>query len=413
MQLTVSIIGTDATKTNQQNGEVDWILSNLTEADFCGTPDDDPPDVDDDLTLQEQEEIPHDETFAGTFSAFFLETFAEAFPETYAQELFNFFHYVAHPYRRCWDKPEKSPRNEEIETAIKNKGKKGSHTFPREGFKFILRPLGAWMFAPKHEYKKHYYTSDRRLAMPYLDVDCHKAYQTPAMGKAARKLIESEFQARLGIIPAFVGSSGGENGYLKVKMGQATPEEANRVFDDLQDAIRLLFIKHGNLADFETKGTITWMDEDGTLKAGRYGKLPMCSPDWSYGWFESFRGTRSVTLGELEQFCAAIKAQVTEEDVRHHEEARHQAVLAHYLPEQRWKLNRDIGNAWEDECISHRGEQWISKKLVPESLIKKLWPDYRIVRHEQEAICTVDAGIRRMSRKRASLNPTNQLLRQG
>lgn len=131
------------------------------------------------LDIKDFEEIPEPDAFTGQFSDFFLETYPLVFPKTYAQEVYNFFQFVAHPYRRCWDRPAKSPRNEEIESAIKNKGKEGSHTFLRDTGRFILHRMQEWMFKPTYEGRKHYYTSDRRMALPYFDVDCHKAFQTP------------------------------------------------------------------------------------------------------------------------------------------------------------------------------------------------------------------------------------------
>src|SRR5262249_40596011 len=146
---------------------------------------------------------------------------------------------------------------------------------------------------------------------------------------------------------SFVGSGRGENGFLKVNIDGHTPEEANRVFDDLQEAVRLLLVKHGNLADFEIKGTITWMDDDGKLHAGRYGKLPMCSSDWSLTWFEGFRRSRTATIANLKQVIEKIRAEITDDDIRRHEKTIHIAILDHYLPlekDHEWKLNRDIGN---------------------------------------------------------------------
>lgn len=189
-----------------------------------------------------------------------------------------------------------------------------------------------------------------------------------------------------------MGSSRGENGYLKVDLGGSSPEDANRVFDDLQEAIRLLLARHGNLADFEIKGTVTWMDEEGKLHAGRYGKLPTSSPDWSYKWFLAFRRERSVTLDDLSRLVAEIKAEVTDEDVRRHDQAKHRAILAHYLPlgsEQEWKLKRDIGDGWEYDCLTYRGQCWVARRMVKEALIDKLWPIYRpddLVLPEHEAV---------------------------
>ena len=332
------------------------------------------------LDIKDFEEIPEPDRFSGRFSDLFLESYPSLFPETYTQELHDFFRFLIHPYRRCFDTPAASPKNEEIEAAIKNKGQKGCCTFMREqDRKFRIQPVAEWMFETHRLWQKHYYTSDIRRTMLMFDVDGHKAHQSRAMTEAAQRIIEAGMLSVMGAAPCFVGSGRGENGYLKVNIAGYTPEQANEVYDDLQDAIRLLLVQRGSLADFEIKGTITWMDDRGKLHAGRYGKLPMCSPDWSYAWFDDFRRSRTVTIPELKKLIENIKAKITDEDVRRHDAAVHAAVLAHYLPlekDHEWKLNRDVGNAWQDDCIRHRGRPWVARRALPDDVIEKLWPNY-------------------------------------
>jgi hypothetical protein len=203
-----------------------------------------------DLTVKDFEEIPPERWNLTEYADFFLEAYPECFPDSLADELFDFFNLLAHPLRRCFDMPAKSPRNEEIESAIKNRGTEGSHTFMRDnGSRFVLRPLNSWMFKGHTLRRKHYYTSDRRKALLYFDVDCHLPSQTKADAQAARKLIEQEMTAFLGVCPLFLGSERGENGYLKVALDGTSPEMANEVFDQLEAAIRLLFAKHGIMAE--------------------------------------------------------------------------------------------------------------------------------------------------------------------
>ncbi len=318
--------------------------------------------------------------FSGRFSDLFLETYPTLFPESYTQELYDFFRIYTHSYRRCFDTPAASPRNDEIESAIMNKGKKGCCTFIRENNrKFIVRLLRPEMFEGEKHHRKHYYTSDIRRTLLMFDADCHDAYQTRAMTKEAQRIIDEEMRSVLGAAPCFVGSGRGENGYLKVNISGFTPEQANGVYDDLQDAIRLLLAKNRCLADFEIKGTITWMDDKAKLHAGRYGKLPMCSPDWSYAWFDEFRRSRTVTIPDLKRVIDNIKAKVTDEDVRRHDAAVHNAIVTHYLPLEKsheWKLTPDVGNTWQDDTITHRGRSWVARRALPDDVIEKLWPDY-------------------------------------
>ncbi len=343
------------------------------------------------LDIKDFQELPEPDCFSGRFSDLFLESYPSLFPETYTHELYEFFRFLIHPYRHCFDTPAASPKNEEIESAIKNKGHAGCCTFIREeGRRFIVRLLQDWMFEADRHRRKHYYTSDIRRTLLMFDVDGHKAHQNRAMTQAAQGIIRAEMLSVIGAAPCFVASGRGENGYLRVNIDGFSPEEANGVYDELQEAIRLLLAKHGNLADFEIKGTITWMDDDGKLHAGRYGKLPMCSPDWSSVWFEEFRRSRIVTIRELKKLIEEIKAKVTDEDVRRHEAAVHAAVLAHYLPlekDHEWKLNRDVGNAWEDNCINHRGRSWTVRKWLPDEVIDRLWPDYHPGPEEVEPGC--------------------------
>lgn len=336
----------------------------------------------------DQDDSPDELT--GDFSDFFLETFPECFPNALAEELFQAFRSHVHRYRHCFDRPAKSPRNSEIESAIRNKGQDGSHVFDRDGWKFVLRQFQSWMFSPDNLGRKLYYTSGGRIAILYLDGDTHLAFQSPEDGLAAQAIIEEEFRSRLGITPPFLGSERGRNGYLKVDVGHAEPEEANQVFDELQEAIRLLFAKHGNLADFEIKGTLTWLDKAGTLHAGRYGKLPTSSPDWTYRWQHNFMRTRPITLEQVKDFISQIKASVTEEDVRRHELARHNAFVSHYLPlgpEQEAKLAREFGSWWVEETMeNYRSQKWIARTALTERMIDKLWRDYEpeIISAERE-----------------------------
>ncbi|HEY7328062.1 MAG TPA: hypothetical protein VH592_10500 [Gemmataceae bacterium] len=332
------------------------------------------------LDIKDFQENPKPDPFSGRFSDLFLETYPTLFPESYTQEIYDFFRIYTHSYRRCFDTPAASPRNEEIESAILNKGKDGCCTFIRENnIKFIVRLMRVEMYESEKHHRKHYYTSDIRRTMLMFDADCHDAYQTRAMTKEAQRIIKEEMRAVIGAAPCFVGSGRGENGYLKVKIDGFTTDEANEGYDDLQEAIRLLLAKHGCLADFEIKGTITWMDDAGKLHAGRYGKLPMCSPDWSYAWFDDFRRARTVTIKDLKKLIDEIKAKVTDEDERRHDAAVHAAILAHYLPldkDHEWKLNRDVGNAWQDDTIIHEGRSWVARRVLPDNVIEKLWPNY-------------------------------------
>lgn len=280
-------------------------------------------------------------------SDFFYETYHDVFPGALAEEVHNFVRLVAHPFRRCFDSPAKSPKNEEIESAIKNRGKPGYCTFMRDEGKFIARPLVDWMFFGHNLRRKHYYTSDSRIALLYHDIDCHLDYQTKADAESARRLVEVETSAFFGVSPLFVASNRGENGYLKVDLAGVDPQKANDVFDEYQAAIRLLFAKHRVLADFEIKGTITWIDDKGKLHAGRYGKLPMCASRWDYNWHRSLVTAKQVTISQIEAFIRKVKAEVSHEDIARLAEAKRRAIVAQ---------NRSVGkeHCCEDDLVSQK-----------------------------------------------------------
>lgn len=334
----------------------------------------------DDLTEQEfLENVPEQFEFSAC-SDVFAEAYHTLFPEALASEVFDFYRLVAHPYRRCFDYPAKSPMNTEVESAIKNKGTPGSCTFIRDTGRFIIQPLMEWMFYGNNLCRKHYYTSDTRIALLYHDIDCHLSYQTQADADAARSLIERETAAMLGVSPMFLRSDRGENGYLKVDLAGVEPQRANEVFDQYQDAVRRLFAMHGVMADFEIKGTVTWIDGSGTLHAGRYGKLPMCASRWDHRWHRSLVTARKVTVAQLEEFVRRVNSSITDEDIARHSAARERAFVTHYLPvgdQQRWRLIAKMSlGLFEYNLVSHGGKHWIARSNLDDDTIKKLWPDY-------------------------------------
>lgn len=293
-------------------------------------------------------------------SDFFNETYHDVFPGALAEEVHDFVRLVAHPFRRCFDSPAKSPKNVEIESAISNKGTPGYCTFIREEGKFIARPLVDWMFYGHNLRRKHYYTSDTRIALLYHDIDCHKDHQTQADAEQARHLIEKESSAWFGVSPLFVASNRGENGYLKVDLAGVDPQTANEVFDEYQTAIRLLFAKHRILADFEIKGTVTWIDNEGKLHAGRYGKLPMCASRWDSRWHRSLVTAKKVTIGEIQAFIKKVNADVSAEDIAGLEKTKHRANAT---------LNCQVGadNCVDGDLASHN----LSEISCDSTLIEK------------------------------------------
>lgn len=268
-----------------------------------------------DITEEDFSEEAPEKWIKSDLSDLFCESYHDVFPHAIAQEVYNFVRMVAHPLRRCFDTPAKSPKNIEIESAIKNKGKPGHCTFDRDEGKFYVRPMVEWMFYGDNLRRKHFYTSDKRLALLYHDIDCHKEYQTQADAELARCFTEKVTFDFLGVSPHFLRSNRGENGYLKVDVSGVDPDKANQIFGEYESAMKLLFAKNELRADFEIKGTITWLDEEGKLHGGKYGKLPMCSSRWDYRWHCNFTKAKTVTIGQIESFVSVIKSQLSTKDI--------------------------------------------------------------------------------------------------
>jgi hypothetical protein len=223
-------------------------------------------------------------------------------------------------YQWAFDDPRCSPRAAEIVSALRNKGRKGSNTFLREGgWKFILRPLHAWAFGQALErHRRVYYVSYGRQALLYLDIDLHRDWQTPGQGQEARRLIDALLRKVFGQDAAFWSpSSRGLNGYLKVDLQGRRYEAANRVFDRLEQCLQRFLAFYGNLADFEVKGKVGFL-RDAEYSWQQYGKLPLHA-GWDFDRLEEFRARPTVPLAGLGRLCQAVEARVPPEVLERHE----------------------------------------------------------------------------------------------
>lgn len=212
-----------------------------------------------------------------------------------------------HPYQWALDEPTKSPRSSEIASAIKNKGKPGSHTFQRDdGFRYILRSIQPWVFQSAVEReRKIYYVSSGKQALLYFDIDLHQTWQTIEHGQEAKRLIDKLFPQLF-----WAESSRGFNGYLKVDLLGTDYQKANAIFDRLQKAIQLYLARFKNLADFEIKGRVGYM-QAGQYQWAQYGKLPI-HRDWNFKRLEEFSKTPSIALYPLLILCKQIENAIPE-----------------------------------------------------------------------------------------------------
>lgn len=228
----------------------------------------------------------------------------------------EFSKYVSR-YQWAFDAPSHSPRSVEIAHAILNSGKAGCCTFSRlEGYKYILPVLH-----PRHfeeaiaDHRKVYYVSHGRQALLYFDIDLHHAWQTLAVGHDAQRLLD-------GLVPQLFwsASSRGANGYLKVYLQGEEYLTANSLFDRLEKALqRYLAFRH-NLADFEIKGRLGYLSEDGTYSWAQYGKLPIHAHDWSFARLHEFKAKPTVSLRSLTALCQRIEAGIPEAVLERHKE---------------------------------------------------------------------------------------------
>jgi len=223
-------------------------------------------------------------------------------------------------YQWAFDHPSHSPRKVEIASAILNRKKKGSCTFPRpEGYRYKLPVLHDRNFKQAIEKRrKLYYVSYGQQALLYLDTDIHKAWQRIEDGREAQSLLDRMLTRFFGEPVLFSSASAlGGNDYLKVNLCSMDYESVNAVFARVQTDLQLFLASCGNLADFEVKGTVGFL-RDEEYHWGNYGKLPIYHPDWNFARLEEFRSRPAVSINALTALCERIEAQIPMEVLQRH-----------------------------------------------------------------------------------------------
>lgn len=292
--------------------------------------------------------------------------------DTLAAETWTAFSPFVARHQWALDTPEASPRKVEIAYAILNKGKKGSHTFDREnGRKYVLHQLHDWAFEQAIKtHRKLYYVSSgwRDMALLYLDIDLHFAWQTLVAGRDAERFVND-------LIPGSIfwaGSQRGSNGLLKVNLEGNKPGYANAVFDRLEKAIRRYLAIHKNLADFEIKGRIGYMD-GATYQWAAYGKLPIYRPDWNFARLDEFKNTPLVPLSRLVSLCDRIEASVPQHVLDAHNQYKKglgdtpiiQNGYFLVTPGLRHDLEQRYGEGWWYRFADYLGQDddlWLSER---------------------------------------------------
>jgi hypothetical protein len=239
---------------------------------------------------------------------------------TLAEASFEAFRPFVSRYQWAYGAPWNSPRKEEVAHALTNRGKPGACTFHREdGQKYILPVLHARHFQKAIANRdKLYYVSQGKQALLYLDIDLHREWQTPEEGREARRLLEALLTRACGKPVLFwAESSRGHNGYLKVELRGAGYEEANQVFARLEGALRRFLAFYHNLADFEVKGKVGYLQGYEYVWA-QYGKLPVHVPGWNFPRLGEFKAKPAVSLTALESLCRRVEGQVPPEVLERH-----------------------------------------------------------------------------------------------
>jgi hypothetical protein len=222
------------------------------------------------------------------------------------------------------DAPSHSPRKREIASAILNRGKAGSCTFDRDGEEYILRPLHLRHFeraiGQRH---KIFYVSYGKQALLYFDIDLHYNWQTLADGQEAKEKLDgllTKFFKKSSLF--WSPSSRGFNGYVKVDLKNMGFEAANQVFDRFEADLRHFLASCGNMADFEIKGKIGHMQDDGHYHWASYGKLPIHHPEWTFAKLEEFSSTPAVSIHGLSGLCDMLEARVPVDVLVRHKEMK-------------------------------------------------------------------------------------------
>lgn len=244
-----------------------------------------------------------------------------------AEESWKVFSQFLSRYQWAFDDPANSPRKTEIAHAILNRGKPGCCTFFRpEGYTCKLRLLHEWAFEKAiFNHRKIYYVSYGNQALLYLDIDLHYQWQKLSDGQEAKQKLNGLFTKFFGGSVLFWSpSSRGFNGYLKVDLLGMDYGIANKVFDRLEDALERFLAFCGNMADFEIKGKIGFLQDDSEYHWAPYGKLPIHHPDWNFAKLEQFKNTPVVTIHRVISLCKMIDGQMPDDVLVRHKEIKNQ-----------------------------------------------------------------------------------------
>lgn len=286
-------------------------------------------------------------------------------------------------YQWAFDDPQASPRKSEINHALSHRGEKGACTFQREYGKFVLRPLQSWAFNQAiDKNRKLYYVSYGRVALLYLDVDLHQVFQRRADGEAA---VEAINKTRL---PSYwIDSARGFNGYVKVSLCGMDYAAANKVFDRLQSALRLVLAEEGNLADVEIKGRCGFLSDD-EYSWSQYGKLPIHNPKWSWDELDEFAETPTIPIQVVEKLCSFIESKIPVSVLEQHEANKKRLRQEPRIEDGKVLLTPEI-----EEQLRHNGNWLLAMNSSVERRDESIWICEKHLQAKNEPLATVQEVV--------------------
>jgi hypothetical protein len=194
-------------------------------------------------------------------------------------------------------------------------------------------------------------------------------------------------------------SNRGHNGYLKVDLQGMEFSQANNVFARLDNDLQRFLAFCENLADFEIKGKVGYLDDNEAYNWKQYGKLPIHSPGWNFAKLEEFKAKPIVPIRRLMELCETIEAQIPQDVLDRHKESKKSKGNEPkwdgnwflVTPRMEEALLAKYGEGWRFRfmCQGNSEETWLDKAYygkgqVPEAMTTEQFLDAQRQRKAQE-----------------------------
>lgn len=225
-----------------------------------------------------------------------------------------------------------------------------------------------------HGSKLFYVSAWNRIGLPYGDIDCHHAWQTPEMAFQGQ-LIFTEFFPSLGL-----ASDRGANNWLKLDRGSYSCGKANLILLGdkeqgilgLEGAMQRVFAAANCWADFELKGTFAYRENE-QWQWGKYGKLPIHRPEWDRQKLQKLTDQPVIHIRDIENFIQQVEREIPQSvlDEMNLEKVRRNADEPLLVDDQLIaRIKANWGNQWR-EAMYHAAENqdedgnwWLERKYL-------------------------------------------------